>query len=68
MQNPNNPAAEAVDRITLQNSELLKMRIQTEQGHQEYCDRLNAEIASNNSVIEMLTPSAEWVEVEEPAV
>lgn len=68
MQKPNNPAAEAVDRLAKQNAELLKMRIQTEQGNQEYCDRLNAEIVSNESIIKMLSPSAEWVEAEDPAL
>lgn len=65
---PLNPAAEAIEKLNAQNAELLNLRIQTEQGNKEYCDRLNAEMASNESIIEMLTPTAEWVEAEEPAV
>lgn len=65
---PNNPAAEAVDRVKAQNAELLNMRTQTEIGNKEYCDRLTAEMASNDTIIEMLSPSAEWVEAEDPAV
>lgn len=68
MKIPNNPAAEAVDRIIAQNVELLNLRTQTEIGNKQYCDRVTAEIASNESIIEMLTPAAEWVEAEDPAV
>lgn len=62
---PNNPAAEAIDKLNSTNNELITLRTQTEIGNKEYCDRLTAEIASNESIIKMLTPAAEWVE-EEP--
>ena len=63
MKTPNNAAAEAVDSLVMKNAELLNMRTQTELGNKEYCDRITAEMASNDSIIEMLTPTAEWVEV-----
>jgi hypothetical protein len=37
MKTPNNIAAEQVDRLTVQNAELLNLKIQTEIGNQEYC-------------------------------
>lgn len=66
MKTPNNPEAEAIDKLTAQNAELLNLKTQTERGNQEYCDRLTAEMASNDSIIEMLSPAAEWVEVTDP--
>lgn len=63
MKAPSNAAAEAVDNLVAKNAELLNLRTQTEIGNKEYCDRITAEMASNNSIIEMLTPAAEWVEV-----
>ena len=65
MKTPNNIAAEQVDRLTVQNAELLNLKTQTELGNQEYCARLDSEMAANDAIIEMLTPAAEWVE-EEP--
>lgn len=62
MKIPNNPAAEAIDKLTAQNAELAHLKEQTEIGNREYCERLAGEIASNESIIEMLTPTAEWVE------
>lgn len=67
MKTPNNSAAEAIDRLTAQNADLLNIRTQTEIGNKEYCDRVTAEIESNNSIIEMLTPNAEWVDTPEPS-
>jgi hypothetical protein len=67
MKQPSNPAAEAIEKLNAQNAELLNLRIQTEQGNKDYCDRLNAEIASNESIIAMLEPNAEWTE-EQPTV
>ena len=67
MKTPNNPAAEAIESLLQKNSELLNMRTQTELGNKEYCDRITAEMASNDSIIEMLTPSAEWVDAVEPS-
>ena len=66
MKAPNNTAAEQVDRLNAQNAELLTLKTQTEQGNLEYCARLDSEIASNESIIAMLTPAAEWVEVTSP--
>lgn len=63
MKAPSNAAAEAVDSLVAKNAELLNLKVQTEIGNKEYCDRIAAEIASNDSIIEMLTPAAEWVEV-----
>lgn len=63
MKTANNAAAEQIDRLTAQNAEFEMIKEQTTKGNQEYCDRLDSEIASNTSIIEMLTPTAEWVEV-----
>ena len=62
MKTPNNPAAEAIDKLTAQNAELAHLKEQTEIGNRDYCNRLDSEIASNQSIIEMLTPTAEWVD------
>lgn len=67
MKTPNNPAAEAVSRLLKQNAELLNMKEQTEIGNREYCDRVTLEIESNESIIAMLEPNAEWVETSEPS-
>lgn len=67
MKTPSNPAAEAIDRLVAQNIELSNLKTQTELGNKEYCDRLAAEIASNQTIIDMLTPGAEWVEAVEPS-
>lgn len=66
MKTPNNIAAEQVDRLTVQNAELLNLKTQTEIGNQEYCARLDAEMAANVSIIDMLTPAAEWTESNDP--
>lgn len=62
MKAPLNPAAEAIEKLSAQNSELAHLKEQTEIGNRDYCDRLAAEIASNESIIEMLSPAAEWAE------
>lgn len=67
MKTPNNPAAEAVDRLLTQNIELLNLKTQTELGNKEYCDRLALEIESNKAIIAMLEPNAEWVDTPEPS-
>lgn len=68
MKTANNTAAEQIDRLTAQNAELSDLKTQTEIGNQEYCARLESEIAANQTIIEMLTPAAEWVETQDPAV
>lgn len=65
MKVPNNPAAEAIDKLIEKNIELDNLKTQTDIANKEYCDRVAAEITSNQSIIDMLTPAAEWVE-EEP--
>ena len=68
MKTPNNIAAEQVDRLTAQNVELLNLKTQTTLGNQEYCDRVDKEIAANEQIIDMLTPTAEWTESNDPTV
>lgn len=62
MKIPKNPAAEAIDKLVEKNIELDSLKTQTDIANREYCNRVAAEIASNESIIEMLTPAAEWEE------
>ena len=62
MKIPLNPAAEAIDKLVEKNVELDNLKTQTDIANKQYCDRVAAEIASNESIIEMLTPAAEWDE------
>lgn len=64
MKTPLNPAAEAIDKLVEKNVELDNLKTQTDIANKEYCDRVAAEIASNESIIEMLSSAAEWAEEE----